>query len=422
MADELGVTLSNGNLAVAGNGTYKPVSESLHNILHRHKVLSNFYGLSVSEADSVLPRLFGIPKLHKNPYKFRFIAGASKSSLRPLSCLLAKVLTFLKSHFVNYCNVIKRNTGLSVYWSINSSLSALRSVAKVNNASSIIAADFSTLYPSLPHNIIKESLFYLVNMLFKHASKEYILIGFNNCFYSDQPKANFSQLRKHEVFEIINFVLDNTLVTFAGLIFRQVCGIPMGGNASPLLADLTLSVLEFKFLNNPAYVNEKRILQYTTHYIDDLFSLNVPGFLSLCARIYSMHLPLTQTNFNVSSANYLDFMATCSTSGIETELYDKTADFNFSVIKFTAANSNVHSKILYGTFFSQLVRITRICNNSRSFRKCVIQLYNTFLSKGFDRKLLKKKFKHFTHTYMPLILRVGLYNPESANRFIRDFL
>jgi hypothetical protein len=39
---------------------------------------------------------------------------------------------------------------------------------------------------------------------------------------------------------MLEFLIDNILVSFGGALFLQVVGIPMGTNCAPLLADLFL--------------------------------------------------------------------------------------------------------------------------------------------------------------------------------------
>jgi len=46
---------------------------------------------------------------------------------------------------------------------------------------------------------------------------------------------------------MIEFLIDNIYVSFGGLHFRQVIGIPMGTNCAPLLADLFLCTYETRF-------------------------------------------------------------------------------------------------------------------------------------------------------------------------------
>jgi len=52
--------------------------------------------------DRDLPLLYWIPKLHKYPYKQRYSAGAAKCSTKPLSKILASILTAVKTGLQKY--------------------------------------------------------------------------------------------------------------------------------------------------------------------------------------------------------------------------------------------------------------------------------------------------------------------------------
>ena len=58
----------------------------------------------MSEEDKNLPYLCWTPKLHKVPFKHRFIAGSSKCATNDLPCSLTKVLTTVKDGLIGYCN------------------------------------------------------------------------------------------------------------------------------------------------------------------------------------------------------------------------------------------------------------------------------------------------------------------------------
>ena len=47
---------------------------------------------------------------------------------------------------------------------------------------------------------------------------------------------------------MLEFFIDNIFVSFGGILFQQVVGIPMGTNCAPLLADLFLYSCESEFL------------------------------------------------------------------------------------------------------------------------------------------------------------------------------
>ena len=51
-----------------------------------------------------LPSLYWIPKLHKCPFKQRYIAGSAKCSTKPLSKLLTCILSAVKTVLQSYCD------------------------------------------------------------------------------------------------------------------------------------------------------------------------------------------------------------------------------------------------------------------------------------------------------------------------------
>ena len=63
-------------------------------------------GVNTQDENVDLPSLYWIPKLHKDPYKQRFIAGSARCSTKPLSKLLTSILTTVKDGLKKYCDVV----------------------------------------------------------------------------------------------------------------------------------------------------------------------------------------------------------------------------------------------------------------------------------------------------------------------------
>ena len=78
------------------------------------------FGLFVDEDHSKLPTLYWLPKLHKRPYKSRFIAYSSACTTTELSILLTSCLTAIKNQIKYYTTVYERN-GKNLFWSIKNS-------------------------------------------------------------------------------------------------------------------------------------------------------------------------------------------------------------------------------------------------------------------------------------------------------------
>ena len=104
-----------------------------------------------------LPFLYWLPKLHKSPYKQRYIAGSSRCSTKPLSKLLTKILSTVKSGLQNYCETAYARNGVNQMWILKNSkdlLDYLKSHS-FTNISGIKTYDFSTLYTTIPHADLK---------------------------------------------------------------------------------------------------------------------------------------------------------------------------------------------------------------------------------------------------------------------------
>ena len=117
------------------------------------------FGLFVDADHSKLPTLYWLPKLHKRPCKSRFIAKSSACSTTELSILLTSCLTAIKNHDIKYCTTVNERNGKNLFWSIKNSGEILNKLKSRGFLTSGLSThDFSTLYTTLPHNLIKEKL------------------------------------------------------------------------------------------------------------------------------------------------------------------------------------------------------------------------------------------------------------------------
>ena len=112
--------------------------------------------------------------VHKRPYKARFIANSSSCTTTELSKLLTSCLTAIKSHVIRYCETVYETSNKNWFWSIKNYGEVLSKLkCRGFRATGLSAYDFSTLYTTLPHNLIKEKLLDLIEWTFKRALKNY---------------------------------------------------------------------------------------------------------------------------------------------------------------------------------------------------------------------------------------------------------
>ena len=79
------------------------------------------FSVCVKEGQDKLPTMFWLPKLHKRPYKARFIANSSSCTTTELSKLLTSCLTAIKSHVIRYCETVYKTSNKNWFWSIKNS-------------------------------------------------------------------------------------------------------------------------------------------------------------------------------------------------------------------------------------------------------------------------------------------------------------
>ena len=395
-----------------GNATYEYLpGKQPDDIIRKHINYLNSFSLTISDEDKKLPTIYALPKLHKNPSKWRIIAAAKHSSLKSLNILAMKILTFFKTHFHNYCLKIEERTNTQVYCSINNSAEVNTWImANKKDLNSIYTADFSTLYTTLPHTLIKTAIFKLIRLCFKNTGNQKLLVNTRSyirkpCRYNnnDSTDAQILSLRLEDVLTIIEHVIDENFVNVGGHVFRQKCGIPMGGNSSPLLADLCLSWNEFAYLNTRNNVRPLKIFRY----IDDILVMNTNNFSDIMKDMYGMELKLERTNTTTYECQYLDLNVNI---GIDTRvtIYDKTRDFSFPVIKFPHSSSCVHPNLIYNCFHAHLIRSVRICNMLDDLIFNIKLVYDELGKKGAMKTRLDITFLRFCSQYASTLAKYGL--------------
>ena len=216
---------------------------------------------------------------------------------------------------------------------------------------------------------------------------------------------------------MLEFLIDNTFVSFGAIQFQLIVGIPMGTNCAPLLADLFVYSYESEFLQKlvkDKKIHEARAFNFTYRYIEDVVSINNSRFAEFLPLIYPPELEVKETT---DTASFLDLFLQFDDSGqISTKIYDKRDDFNFKIINFPNVCSNIPASPAYGVYISQLIRYARASSNYSDFLKRHFHLRNRLLDQGYKKIRLIRSLKKFIFRYQDL---VEIYS-VSAEKIIND--
>ena len=195
---------------------------------------------------------------------------------------------------------------------------------------------------------------------------------------------------------MLEFLVDNIFVVFAGTVCQQIIGIPMGTNCAPLLADIFLYSYEAEFIQSLLSAGKKRLafqFNFKYRYIDDVLSINNPDFENFLGQIKDT----TESN---TSASYLDLLLSIGRDGqLRSFLSDKRDDFNFHITNFPILSSNIPSSPAYGVFISQLIQYARACSSFECFILRAMRLSNKLRGQGYVKERLKSSLRKFYGRY-----------------------
>ena len=315
------------------------------------------FGVKAKENRDKVPTLYWLPKLHKKPYKARFIANSSSCTTTELSKLLTSCLTAVKKHVIKYCENVYERSGKNLFWSIKNSGEILDKLkARDFNATSLSTYDFSTLYTTLPHNLIEDKLIDLIERTFQREGSPYLACNDRNAFFTSEKPKKYHAWSCQNVCDALTFLLDNIFVRFGTKLYRQVVGIPMGTNCAPLVADLFLFCYERDFmmsLSDDKQVYVIDAFNTTSRYLDDILNINNVYFDNMVSQIYPSELQLNKANPSDTEAAFLDLQKIVGSYNFSAQFmkiisHYKKIGYNINVLQQTACL--VVNPIMVGNF------------------------------------------------------------------------
>ena len=169
--------------------------------------------------------------------------------------------------------------------------------------------DFSTLYTTLPHNLIKDKLIDLIERTFQREGFPYLACNDRNAFFTSEKPKKYHACSCQNVCDALTFLLDNIFFRFGTKLYRQVVDIPMGTNCAPLVADLFMFCYERDFmvsLSDDKQVDVIDAFNNTSRYLDEILNINNVYFDDMVSQIYPSELQLNKANNSDTKAAFLD--------------------------------------------------------------------------------------------------------------------
>ena len=89
----------------------------------------------------------------------------------------------------------------------------------------------------MPHNKLKSRLASIIrnSFIFKNGNCRYkhLVLGHEDAYFVKEYSKN--KYSEDDIIKMLDFLVDNIFLVFAGKVFQQIVGIQMGTNCAPLL-------------------------------------------------------------------------------------------------------------------------------------------------------------------------------------------
>lgn len=245
----------------------------------------------------------------------------------------------------------------------------------------LLTIDIEALYPSL-----------LISDCKKHCSESYM----RNKNKLIDTKIN---LNMQEILDLLGLSLDYSYVSYQDQMFYQYKGIEMGNAASVAVANITV----FHEIHR---LFCKKEVQFYKRFLDDVFIiLDVTDIENpdtwVNTNVNHKYLKFTHDS-NEKSINFLDVKVILNDDNtISTELFTKPVSKHV----YLHAKSDHPTHLKNSLFFSQGLRIIRLCSNFDVRIRYLTDLHKKFLDRGYSPSTLYNTFLKLIQTDRLSILK-----------------
>lgn len=321
------------------------------------------------------PKIYGLPKLHKDNIPMRPIVSCIQSPLYNLSKFLADILTniagknefYIKNswqfkNFINNC-VVPENYKL-------------------------ISLDVVSLYTNIPIDLARETII-----------KKWILIE------------EYTTLTLPAFIEALELTLTSTYFQFKDTFYKQKFGCAMGSPISSVIAQLVMEDLE------ETVIEQNNLnLPFFKRYVDDCITAvlaNNEQNILQCFNNFHNKLQFTLEIENNNSINFLDLTLIREKDKILTKLYTKPT-CSGRYMNYKSIQPYMYKKSVISGYADRAINLT-----SPVFRTEIVgSAKQKLINNGYPINLINKIFKNRLHKAYNTFKYDKKQNEHSNNKFI----
>ena len=235
----------------------------------------SYHDWALTQTDTVLPRLYGLPKIHKIIMDHN---GILHYKLRPVLSTINTPTHFL-AKFISTLLTTSIKKPVSCIKNSQHFISKISEVSIPDNHI-LISLDATSLFTNVPVDLVKNSIEKRFNQINK-----------------------FTVIPLNELFNAIDFLSSNTFLQFNNKFYRQIYGCPMGSSVSSIFADMVLDDLETHCLN---ILDFKPAFYY--RYVDDIITCVPIDKVQKILDTFNSYHPRLQFTLETEIDNSINFL------------------------------------------------------------------------------------------------------------------
>jgi len=337
----------------------KMISE-LRNLLTRWKN-SNYISpkkyKALYRSEGILPRAYGLPKIHKPEIPYRLIISSMDSPFYFLASFLQGII---KKHVPNTFSHLNNSFELT---------EKLKNIF-ISDNHILISLDVTSMFTNIP-----------LDLTIKSIEKRWVHIS-NNCL-----------IPKEEFLTALRLIFDSTYFIFDGVIYKQKFGTPMGSPLSPIISDLVIRDLEERALEKLDFPPS-----FYFRYVDDIaMTIPVDSVERTLNTFNSLH-PRLQFTAEIGGEllNFLDITIIKNKNQLEFNCYHKPT-FSGRYLNYLSQHPISQKK---GTIIGMVDRALFL-SHPRFQRDNLIFIINNLLNNDYPLKFIfntiNTRLKYLTH-------------------------
>lgn len=309
----------------------------------------------VRPTGSQRPRMYGLPKIHKQGVPLRPILSMVGSAQHELSRWLCEVLEPVRTEYSSFC--------------AKDSFSFAQSIQQ---------------FTDMPDDCYMSS--FDIASLFTHVPlDETIGICADFLFDPDRPTPSFN---REEFVELMNWATRGVEFSFEDEMYRQIDGVAMGSPLGPILANIFVGYQETKLFAPASSPHQVHTPLFYTRYVDDTFAIfaSSEAFEQFSLRLNDLHPALRfthETELN-NQLPFLDILVHRTSNGFETSVFRKAT---FSGL-YTQWNSFCSSSRKINLIKTLVHRAVKICSQTHLPGELEF-LKNMFMENGYPEHVIQ---------------------------------